>query len=131
MQGDTILTGYQNTNGTAPPSPVQQMDADWDWDEVLAPELAPMGYQQANAAVVSNPAQQPQEDWDFASDFGGEDGWSNHYTAYDLPQVFGFEWDWDEFVGGDFRCAGERDGEVTGALGGEMPRDGIVGEFYR
>lgn len=77
--------------------PIQHTSAEWDWDEILFSDVVTSGYQQADNAVVANSDQQPQTDWDFDSDFGGESGWNNHYTAYDPEtQTFDDPWDWDE-----------------------------------
>jgi hypothetical protein len=120
---DVIPTGYQNADAAAAANPLLCASHEWDWDETIYSDVTPTGYQNADAAVAANPAQQPQEDWDFSSDFGGEDGWSNHYTAYDLPQVFGFEWDWDEFVGGEFTPIGYQNADFTPPVALSQPAD--------
>lgn len=102
LPSETIPLGYQNSSVVVSISPIQQMDADWDWDETVVSDVISTGYQQVDLVVVINSSQQPQEEWDYSSDFGGEDGWSNHFTNYDVPAVYDLDWDWDEVLEDEF-----------------------------
>lgn len=100
--GEWIQLGYQQANAPAAPDPIQPRDAEWDWGEWAPADLVVTGYQNADAAVVGSSARPPETEWDFGADFGGEDGWNNHYTAYDEPRIPDMDWDWDECAYGEW-----------------------------
>lgn len=101
-----------------PANSERAIDTDWDWNEFVTPEFVVLGYQNADVAVVADSAQQPQTDWNFDADFGGEDGWTNHTTAYDATRPYELDWDWSQ-CGADDWWIYENQKPVQAAVSGQ------------
>jgi len=99
VSDDWLVDQVTVANAEVITDPVQHTTAEWDWDEVLYPDLIVSGYQQSDNAITPNTEQQAQTDWAFDADFGGEDGWNNHFTNYELPGFVREDaYQWDEFA---------------------------------